>query len=179
LFDFQSVVSGILNSPGIHWVQAVLALLSLQRVPIMNQNTGDQSKKRQLKVLSYLTSCDYTEVLTAGPEGPADPVSPSFPERPCSERSISFMKSDPEIENDESIWEDLIEGKVIMVKMYSLSVQDDQQDPSLLSFQLHPDEEKSRLINCLFILECCKVNNMGRSTGDLAIDVLLLLLCSY
>lgn len=35
-------------------------------------------------------------------------------------------------------------SEVFMETMYSLSDQDDPQDPSLLSFQVHPVEEKSQ-----------------------------------
>ena len=88
------------------------------------------------EALCHLTMCNSTSILTAGPGGPAEPVSPSFPGRPCSERSVYVMKSGLEMKHYEFICE------VFMANMYSLSDQDDPQVPSLLTFQVHPVTEE-------------------------------------
>lgn len=81
-----------------------------------------------------------SEILTAGPGGPAAPVSPSFPGRPCLQRRIQITKRNVLTESEESICYDW--RRIFLEKIYSLSDQYDPQDPSLLPFQAHPEEER-------------------------------------
>lgn len=76
------------NSPGSQRVRAVPAPPSLRRAPVMDPDTwrvrNNEKREEHISHAKYL----HGNILTAGPEGPELPVSPSFPDRPCSKRNI-------------------------------------------------------------------------------------------
>lgn len=109
---------------------------------------------------THLTTYYYTEILTAGPGGPEAPVSPSFPDRPCSERSIWIIKTAPGTENDEAVCVVWKKGKYLWRKCTHSQTRTTQK--TLLSwlsrFTLLKRNHSKCFAESLFSLECYKVN---------------------